>query len=346
MKDIISRYLNKIGRERKNIVFLYNGVMINEELTFNQCANRLDRSRNYMNVVVIEGQSNNEDSLNLKKSNYIICPQCKEKAILSIKDYKLSISGCKSKHKSEDLQLKELEKTQYIDQSKIYCDNCHNLKSNTFENKFFKCYQCKQNLCPNCKDSHNKEHLNYIKNYDENQFYCQFHCNEYNCYCEDCKKDLCDICQKEHENHEITFYDNIMPDLDIIRNDELKNTKEKIYKLKTIINGMIYQLNQLNKNLDNYFDIYDNIVSSIDIKKRNYYLINNINNMKKCNDYFLLNLTEVINDENLKTQFTSIINLQSKMDFKKYKKNNQITKIEQQQEKIIENIVDDNKIKK
>ena len=119
MIDIISKFLSKINKERKNIVFLYNGLMINEELSFNQCANRLDRSRNYMSVVVVEGQNSNDDSVNLKKSNYIICPQCEEDAFLSIKDFKLSITGCNKQHKTEDLELKELEKTQYIDQSKI-----------------------------------------------------------------------------------------------------------------------------------------------------------------------------------------------------------------------------------
>ena len=95
MKDIISRFLFKVEKERKNMVFLYNELMINEDLPFNQCANRLDRSRNYMNVIVVEGQSSNDESVKLKKSNYVICPQCKENAFLSIRDFKLSITGCK-----------------------------------------------------------------------------------------------------------------------------------------------------------------------------------------------------------------------------------------------------------
>lgn len=92
MKDIISKFLSKIGKERKNVVFLYNGLIINEELAFNQCCNRLDRSRNYMNVLVVEGQSSVDKVINLIKSNYIICPYCQENAFLTIKNFKLSIT--------------------------------------------------------------------------------------------------------------------------------------------------------------------------------------------------------------------------------------------------------------
>ena len=321
MKDIISRFLTKAGKERQNIVFLYNGLMINEELTFTQCANRLDRSRNYMNIVVVEGQSSVDDSVNLKKSNYIICPQCQENSILNINNFKLSITGCTKGHKTENLELKELEKTQLIDQSKIFCDNCHNSKSDTNENKFFFCNNCKQKLCPNCKDIHDNSHSDFIKDYEESQFFCKVHFSEFICYCNDCKKDLCSSCQNEHEDHDINNFDNIMKNFTKMRDKELKDTKEKIYQIKTIINGMIYQLNHLNKNLDIYFEIYDNIVSNYDIKKRNNYVIENINNMKKYNDNFLGHITEILKDDNLKTQFVNIISLQTKIDFKKVKKN-------------------------
>ena len=81
MKDIIGKFLEKSQKERKNLFFIYNGQIINEKLEFNQCANRLDKSRNYMNILVIDIQSLNEDSNHLKKVNYIICPECHENAI-------------------------------------------------------------------------------------------------------------------------------------------------------------------------------------------------------------------------------------------------------------------------
>ena len=328
MEDIISKFLTKAGVEKRNVVFLYNGMIINEKLTFNQCANRLDRSRNYMNVIVVEGQGSIDDAINLKKSNYIICPQCQEKAFLTIKNFKLSITGCTKGHETKGLELKEFEKTQLIDQSKIFCDNCHALKSGTNENKFFFCNHCKKKLCPNCKDNHDNSHLNLIKEYEENQFICKTHFEEFTYYCNDCKKDLCSSCQKDHQNHNITTYESIIPDFNAIKENELKDTKEKIYQLKTIVNGMVYQLNNLNKNLDTYFEIYDNIISSYDIKKRNYFILQNINNMKKFNSNFLVNITEMLKDNNPKSLFTNIVSLQSQIDFKKFKKNNQIVQTE------------------
>ena len=68
--------------------------------------------------------------------------------------------------------------------------------------------------------------------------------------------------------------------------------------------------------MDNYFEIYNNIISNFDIRKRNYSFIQNVNNMKKYNDNFIGNITEIIKDNNLKSQFTSIISLQTKIEFK------------------------------
>jgi len=63
MKDIIKKFLNKCNANKKCLYFLYNGQIINGDLTLSKCANSLDRSRNYMNVLVLESQdSDNENS--------------------------------------------------------------------------------------------------------------------------------------------------------------------------------------------------------------------------------------------------------------------------------------------
>ena len=315
MKDIISKFLTKANRNKKNIYFLYNGRIINEELAFNKCANSLDRSRNYMNVLVIEGQGSSDEALNLLKSKYLICPKCNENANISIKDFQISISGCINGHKKEGFHLNEFEKTQYIDQSKIICNTCKNAKSDIPDNKFFVCFSCKQILCPKCKDQHDKSHK--IKDYEERHFYCSIHCDSYINYCLDCKKDICALCEDEHKAHQITKYESIIHDIDSMKEKELKDTKEKIYELKTIINEMINKLNNLNKNLDAYFEIYNHIISQFDITKQNYCLIQNVNNIRMYNDNFIVMMTEIIKDNNLKSQFTSIVKLYTKIDFQK-----------------------------
>ena len=323
MEEIINKFLEKSQKEKKNIFFLYNGQIINQELTFDQCANRLDKSRNYMNILVIESQLSNIDSNYLKKVNYIICPECFESAILTIDDFKFSITGCSGNHKTENLELKELNNKQFIDQSKIYCDNCHKYKNEINDFKLYVCNKCKKNLCPSCNESHDKSHKDCIKIYEENQFLCKDHYIEYSHYCTDCKKDLCPLCINTHENHNSIAYQTMKRDLDIIKDKELKDTKEKILELKEIIKRMIYQLNNLNKNLDIYFEIYDNILSSFSNEKINYNILQNINTMKKFNNNYLGNLSEIIKDNNTKSQFNNIIKLQTKIDFK----NDQIIQI-------------------
>ena len=345
MKDIIFKFLNKADKNKGNLYFLYNGQIINEELVFNKCANSLDRSRNYMNVLVIEGQSSSDEMQNLIKSNYIICPKCNENSIISIDNFKISISGCKEGHKTENLQLDELGKTQYINQSQIKCDKCRSLKSESIDYQFFNCFKCNQNLCPRCKDSHEQSHKSNIKKYDEKQFYCKIHFDSYICYCNDCKINICSLCKNQHEGHKLITFDSIVPDIDHIRNNELKDTKEKIYELKLIVNNMIYQLNNLNKNLDTYFEVYNNIISNFDINKKNYSLIQNVNNMKKFNDNFLGAITEIIKDNNLKNQFTNIISLQSNIDFKKMKKKSEIAKKIENENRSDKNVIIEDKIK-
>ena len=325
MKDIISKYLSKSDKNKKNLAFLYNGRIIDENLTFIRCANSLDRQRNHMVVLVFCMENVDND---LVKSKYIICPKCKENAFISIKNFRISITGCKSGHKTEDLDLKEFIETQNIDESNIKCDKCEKSKNETQQNKLFTCNKCNINLCSLCKNTHDESHINYMKDYDENKIYCKTHFENYTNYCTDCKKDICNLCINEHEGHKFINYDNIIKDFDKIKAEELKETKEKLYEIKTIVDGMIAQLKNFNINLNSYFDIYDNIFSSFDTMKRNYSLLQNINNLKKFNDSFITNITEIIKDNNMKTKFTNIISLQSKIDFKKFKKNEQIIKNE------------------
>ena len=67
MKDIITKFLNKSGMSKNNLGFIYSGQIINEELTFNKCANSLDKSRNFMNILVLESQGSEDDLNNLIK---------------------------------------------------------------------------------------------------------------------------------------------------------------------------------------------------------------------------------------------------------------------------------------
>ena len=43
-------------------------------------------------------------------------------------------------------------------------------KSNTFNNEFFICNECKMNLCPLCKSAHDKS--SFIINYNDKNYIC------------------------------------------------------------------------------------------------------------------------------------------------------------------------------
>ena len=58
------------------------------------------------------------------------------------------------------------------------------------------------------------------------------------------------------------------------------------------------------------------MVKNFDIRKRNYSILQNINDIKNFNNDFIRNITEIINDKNIKTKFSSIIEMGDKMTFK------------------------------
>ena len=275
MKVIVNKFYKKFGLNRANKFLLYGGNIINEELPFNKCASRLDLTNKMMSVMVMETQDSNDNKNKLVKSKYIICPKCYENAYLLIDNFKITIAGCKSGHRIENLQISEFEETQFIEQSKIISIS---------------------------------------------QFDCKIHNNTYIYYCSDCKLDLCASCKKEHLSHNLLTYSDRMPDINILKNEDLTETGKMISQLKDVIKRMIDQLNNLNQNLNKYFDIYSNLITNFDSKKTNNYQIQSINNMKKFNDNFLGNLSEIIKDKNLKCQFMNIISLQSKIQFIKLKK--------------------------
>ena len=316
-KNIIDKLFQILGENRKNVYILYNGIILNQELSFNQCANNLDKSRKYMNVIVFEMQNVEEPQQKVIKSKYIICPKCHENAFFEIKNFQISIFGCKNGHITEKLNIKEFQESQQIDISKIKCDFCQSSKYESIDNKFFVCNSCEKNICPRCKENHDRTHK--IKIYEEKQFYCKKHNDIYIYYCPKCKKDLCSLCKNEHSNHGIIKYDDEIQNFNAIKNEDLRDTIDTFDKIKKIIKNVIDQLNKLNTNLDEYYEIYNNLITNYNSDQINYFLVKNIKNMKAYNDNFLGNLSEILQDTNLKSQFKSIINLYTKFEFKKIK---------------------------
>ena len=302
MKTIIDRFLNKGNGIKDNLIFLYDGNKIDEEKTLSQQANKIDKLNKKMSIIAIDFNEVNKDIKNLKKSKNIICPECNENIRIRIYGQKIFLYECKNKHKKNDLLLTQFEKTQYIDESKIICNACKNNKNDVYGNKFYICVNCKFKLCPLCKNSHDKSHN--IIDYDEKNYICATHFESYTSYCYDCKKDICTMCEKEHSSHKSITYGSILPDMEKV-NNELKNLNQKINEYKNEINKIIEKLKNNLINLDIYYKIAYDIINNYENKKRNYPILQNINDI---ND-FIKNINKTIRENKIVDKINNIISL-------------------------------------
>ena len=200
LNNIFHNFINKSNIDINLIYFLYSGNIIEGNSIIDQIINSTDKERKKMNILVNNKDDSNENIMIIKPKD-ISCPKCGEISRINITDYKILLQ-CKNGHNKGNILLNEYKNTQKLDISKIICDECKiNNKSNTYQNIFYRCNKCKNNLCPLCKDNHNKEHK--IINYEEKDYICEVHNQKYTSYCKNCKKNICQYCEKEHKNHEL-----------------------------------------------------------------------------------------------------------------------------------------------
>ena len=331
MGEIIDRFVSKAVKKKEELYFIYSGQMVDENKTFISQVNEIDKQRNKMSILVNNKNDANseEDEESLRKSKYIICPTCQEKARILVKNYKLGFYDCKNGHRIKDLPISDYESTQNIDESKIKCQNClKNNKSTSYNHIFFICFDCKKNLCNLCKSIHDKTHN--IIDYDEKFFTCDEHYENYISYCNNCKKDICVTCEMEHKEHNIITYGSILPNIKKIKED-INNFNSHREKLKKDIQDIINKLNIVLKTLNEYFSIYEDIINSYEVKKRNYFLLQNIHDITKFNESIIKDIDQITNEKNISNKIDFIFKIYDNLNIKE---NNKDT----------ENINDNNKI--
>ena len=309
MKDICDRFISKLGLNKNNIVLIYNGDTINNDLTFIEQANEYDKNSNEMNILVQDiAEINN--SLTISKD--VICPICKENCIISIVDYKINLYECKSGHKHNNIFLDEFNNTQLINESNIICSNCNiSNKSQTHDRKFNKCLTCEQNLCPLCIRKHNKEHT--CIDYDLRKYHCNKHNDNFFSYCKNCKKDLCMHCENEHENHQKIKFTLILPDINKIKK-ELEDLRNNIDKFEQEVNLIIEKLLIVKQKMETFYNINYTIFKNYEIKNRNYQVLQNLNKISQ--NIQQNNIEKIINDENIANKIIGIIDIYNKMTTK------------------------------
>ena len=297
LKDIIKRYSTKIMKDVDKLFFLYNGFKINEDYSFKELANNLDKENKKMIILVNDIESESiENNDNIKKSKEVICPNCKGNIRIKFENYKIKLYDCENNHIYEDIQLNEFNKLQSIDESQIICDNCKiNNKSETFNKQFYICNKCNKKLCPMCKSKHDNNH--YIINYELKNYYCKFHNGQkYTSYCNTCKLNICFSCSEKHDGHEIIYYQKILPKKEE-KIKEMEKLRLKIDDMINIINNMINECKKVIENIEIYYNIEMDILNNYNINNLNYEILQNINdiNNNKINE----KIKKLINNDNL-----------------------------------------------
>ena len=309
IKDICKRFKDKTNLGDKNINYTYNGnLVLNEELKFEEIANLEDKNRKKMSFIVFDNLLEIKDK-EIIKSKEIICPECKENIRMNINEYKINLFKCKNGHNIENILLDEFEETQNINLTDIICNICkNNNKSVSYNNIFYKCLTCNNNICPLCKPSHDKNHV--IINYDEKNYICYEHNDKYMLYCEDCNKNLCTLCDG-HKGHNRIFFVDILP-----KKEELLKIKEQfqstIFEFNNEIKVLIGRLNEVSNKINIYYKIYEDMINNYDNKNRNYETIYNINQMQ--NNNIGEELKKIIGCNNIIEKYTNILDIYRKMN--------------------------------
>ena len=92
--DIIKKYVKLLSVKIEDLLFLYKGINIKTE---NNEKLKLKKNKN-MTILVFKL---NKDKKDIKEIKNIICPECKNLAIININEDNINIENCKNKHKNK-----------------------------------------------------------------------------------------------------------------------------------------------------------------------------------------------------------------------------------------------------
>ena len=143
--------------------------------------------------------------------------------------------------------------------------------------------------------------------YDNKNYLCYKHNEQFASYCDICKENLCTQCDMEHDNnHKIILYRDIKPNMDEIK-IKMKEFKEIIDKFNNNIDEMISLLQNLKNNIEKYYVINDNLLNNYNVKNRSYQIFYNINSINNINNNMITNnLKDIINENNISNKFNKI----------------------------------------
>ena len=318
MKNIFKKFCTKQSIDISLLSFSYKSEKIDGELTLEQFLQSKEireiREIRKINIDVSKTEKNkmNGNIISLN-DNRILCPLCAESILIIIKNYKITLYNCKNGHKVTNILLDEFKDIQNLTKSDIICNKCQ--KINIIQNMFYRCLSCKENLCINCYDKHNKAHN--IINYEDKFQICEEHNKPYISICTDCKLSLCIKCINNHAQHYIISLKKYIMNKQSILND-LQEKANIIYKfiedIKELRNKFDNtKLNIIIDNFKTYYDIYDSILNNCNnIYDKNYELLENAK--KLSNNYEIIQDINLINnEENINNKYNYLLKILDKM---------------------------------
>ena len=111
-------------------------------------------------------------------------------------------------------------------------------------------------------------------------------------------------CESEHKDKEnLIYFRDILPNKNKIK-ENLNELKTKIEQYKEKINEIKKMFDAIIINLENYYEINDNLLKDLNKKKKNYYLFFNINTLEKNNTCVINDINNIIKND----EFTELIN--------------------------------------
>ena len=138
MSEIFNSFTFKANISENEISYSYNGRVLSKndkDLSFMQIANKMDKERKKMNILVIKMEIQPEMII---RSKNIICPECNRDIKMKINNrYNIDLYDCINNHKFNNISYDEFEKTQMINISKIKCGLCGENKSNFFNRTIY-----------------------------------------------------------------------------------------------------------------------------------------------------------------------------------------------------------------
>ena len=220
--------------------------------------------------------------------------------------------------KKKKMKLSDYNNTQIIDEKEIKCSKCSMTKAEASNGQFYYCFECEQNFCPLCRDSH-KEHEN-IVDFTLKYFKCPQHYNRnFFSYCFDCKKNICLVCGNHHKEHKtISFSEYFL--------GTSKENIEKIKKVNESVDNIINSLKKFKENLDVYVQINKKLNDNLSNNNLNY---ENVTSMKNLMEISFLeeDLNQILNSNDVNKKFRKIMSMYDVM----IGKNNKVINIDEAQ---------------